>query len=42
MELDKKEQAQREKPKDSVAQQTKFGCTTKTWKDLGVDLNARR
>lgn len=41
-ELDKKEQSLKEKPKDSVACQNKFGANAKGWKDIGVDLNAKR
>jgi hypothetical protein len=42
MDLDKQEQLKREKAKDSVAAPKQFGCSTKGWKDIGVDLNAKR
>jgi hypothetical protein len=41
MELDKKELEKREKPKDSKANQVEFGANSKTWKDIGVNLNAQ-
>ena len=40
--LDLKEQANREKAKDSVSCRNKFGADVKGWKDIGVDLNAKR
>jgi hypothetical protein len=41
MECDKKEQIKREKAKDAKAQDREFGASTKTWKDIGVNLNAQ-
>lgn len=40
--LDLKEQAQREKARDSVCTNNRFGADVKGWKDIGVDLNAKR
>jgi hypothetical protein len=39
--LDKQEQAKREKNHDSVANTRDFGCKSKTWSDIGVNLNKR-
>ncbi|EAS03226.2 PUB domain protein (macronuclear) [Tetrahymena thermophila SB210] len=39
---DKQERKHMEKAKDSVAQQRQYGCNSKTFKDIGVDLNAKR
>jgi len=40
MECDKKEQNQRERARDSHAANLEFGAQTKTWNDIGVNLNA--
>ena len=41
MDLDRKEQSQKEKAKDSKAERREFGAHTKTWQDIGVNLNAQ-
>lgn len=41
MDLDRKEQSKREKAHDSKAEKREFGAHTKTWKDIGVDLNCQ-